>query len=69
MNVERESVAQAVTYIISALEIVARMLNDPATCGEVEAEEAALWTVKNQIEWICSDIKERRDGLKIRRVQ
>jgi hypothetical protein len=65
----RESVAEAVASIIHALEIVARMLNDPATSDEVMAEEAALWTVKNHAEWICSYIKEKRDGPKIRRVQ
>jgi hypothetical protein len=59
---DREPVAQAVNAIISSLEIIARMAKDPATSGEVAAEEAALWTVKNHAEWICSYIKTKRDA-------
>jgi hypothetical protein len=58
---DREPVGQAVNAIISALHIVARMSLDENTYDEVAAEESALWTAKNQIEWILSYIKEKQD--------
>ena len=67
-DLEKESVAQGVNYIITALEIIARLAQDPKTCREVADEEAALWTVKNHAEWICSYIKEKRDAETILRV-
>jgi hypothetical protein len=58
---DREPVGQAVNAIISALDIVAKMTLDENTYDEVAAEEAALWTAKNQIEWILSYIREKKD--------
>jgi hypothetical protein len=57
----REPVGQAVNAIISALEIIAKMTLDENTYDEVAADEAALWTAKNQIEWILSYIREKQD--------
>ena len=68
--VDREPVSQAVNSMIYALEIIARMAQDPKTRDEVFAEEGALWTVKNHIEWICSYIKEEQEAApRIRMVQ
>jgi hypothetical protein len=58
---DREPVGQTVNAIISALDIVAKMALDENTYDEVAAEEAALWTAKNQIEWILSYIREKKD--------
>jgi hypothetical protein len=69
---DREPVGQAVNAIISALEIIAKMTLDETTYDEVAADEAALWTAKNQIEWILSYIREKQDdpiNAVIRRVQ
>jgi hypothetical protein len=69
-QMNREPVSQAVNSIIDALEIVARMAKAPETRDEVFAEEGALWTVKNHVEWILSYIKEKQEAApRIRVVQ
>jgi hypothetical protein len=57
---DREPVAQAVNSIIRVTNDIARMLANPATYDEVAAEEAALWTIKNNVEWLLSYIDEKQ---------
>ena len=57
----REPVSQALNYIIRAFNVVAEIAADPNTYDEVAAEEAALWTVKNNAEWLLSYIKTKQD--------
>jgi hypothetical protein len=69
---DREPVGQAINYIISVLEIIIEMANDPATYDEVAAEEVALWRAKCRIELLASEIRRKKDepiNAKIRLVQ
>jgi hypothetical protein len=69
---DREPVGQAVNAIISALEAIIEMVNDPSTFDEVAAEEVALWRVKCRAELLCSRIRKKQDepiNAVIRRVQ
>jgi hypothetical protein len=58
---DREPVGQAVNAIIMAMSEIARMAHNPETYDEVAAEERALWTIKNQAEWLLSYLRERQD--------
>ena len=67
---EPEPVAQAIHYIIRALDRIVEMANNPATYEEVAEEERALWAVKCRAELLTSTIKEKRDAeTKLRVVQ
>ena len=61
MTPDREPVGQGINYILAALDIIAKMALREDQFDEVAAEEAALWTVKNHVEWILSYIKTRQD--------
>jgi len=56
-------VGQAVNAIISALDAIVEMANDPATYDEVAGEEAALWRIKCRIELLTSLVKEKQDEI------
>ena len=58
---EREPLGQALNSVISQLNAAARLAADPATYGEVAAEEGTLWYVKNQCEWLLSYIKTKEE--------
>jgi hypothetical protein len=62
MTPDREPVGQGINYILDALDIIAKMALREDQFDEVAAEEAALWTVKNHVEWILSYIKTRQDA-------
>jgi hypothetical protein len=60
-EVTREPVGQAINSIISALEIIIGMMNDPATYDEVAAEEVEIWRAKCRIELLASEIRRKKD--------
>ena len=56
---DREPVAQALNSIIARLNEIGAMAIQPETCDEVFAEERSLWTIKSNVEFILSYIRER----------
>jgi hypothetical protein len=66
---DREPLGQAINGIIGQLSGIGRLLSDPATYDEVAAEEADLWTIKLNIDLICTYIKERQKAQRIRIVK
>ena len=58
---DREPLGQALNSVISQLNFAARLAADPATYGEVAAEEGTLWYIKNQVEWLLSYIKLKEE--------
>jgi len=66
---KREPLGQAINGIIRQLSDFGRLLSDPVTYDDVAAEEADLWTVKLQIDLICTYIKERQKAQRIRIVK
>ena len=69
MTPDREPIGQAINSIIRQLSDFGRLLSDPATYDEVAAEEVDLWTVKLNIDCICSYIKEKQKAQRIRIVK
>jgi hypothetical protein len=57
---DREPVGQAINSIIARLNEIGAMAIRPETRDEVFAEERALWTIKSNVEFILSYIREKR---------
>jgi hypothetical protein len=62
MNPDREPLAQALNSIVATTNRVGRMVIRPDTYDEVADELNTLWTIKSNIEFILSYIREREDA-------
>ena len=70
MTPDREPLAQALNSIVATTNLVGRMVIRPETYDEVLAEVGTLWTIKSNIEFILSFIKDREeDKAKQRKMQ
>ena len=59
---EREPLAQALNSIVATTNKVGRMVIRPETYDEVLAEAGTLWTIKSNIEFILSYIREKEEA-------
>ena len=62
MTPDREPLAQALNSIVATTNVAGRMVIRPETYDEVLAEVGTLWTIKSNIEFILSYIREREDA-------
>ena len=62
MTPDREPLAQELNSIVATTNKVGRMVIRPETYDEVLAEAGTLWTIKSNIEFILSYIREREDA-------
>jgi len=62
MTPDREPLAQALNSIVATTNVAGRMVIRPETYDEVLAEVGTLWTIKSNIEFILSYIKDREDA-------
>jgi len=62
MTPDREPLAQALNSIVATTNVAGRMVIRPETYDEVLAEAGTLWTIKSNIEFILSYIREREDA-------
>ena len=62
MTPDREPLAQELNSIVATTNKVGRMVIRPQTYDEVADELNTLWTIKSNIEFILSYIREREDA-------
>ena len=62
MTPDREPLAQALNSIVATTNLVGRMVIRPDTYDEVLAEAGTLWTIKSNIEFILSYIREKEES-------
>jgi uncharacterized protein YfkK (UPF0435 family) len=62
MTPDREPLAQALNSIVATTNVAGRMVIRPENYDEVLAEAGTLWTIKSNIEFILSYIREREDA-------
>ena len=62
MTPDREPLAQELNSIVATTNVVGRMVIRPENYDEVLAEAGTLWTIKSNIEFILSYIREREDA-------
>jgi len=59
---DREPLAQALNSIVATTNLVGRMVIRPETYDEVADELNTLWTIKSNIEFILSYIREKEEA-------
>jgi hypothetical protein len=59
---DREPLAQALNSIVATTNTTGRMVTRPETYDEVLAEWNTLWTIKSNIEFILSYIREKEEA-------
>ena len=62
MTPDREPLAQELNSIVATTNVVGRMVIRPETYDEVLAEVGTLWTIKSNVEFILSYIRQREDA-------
>jgi uncharacterized protein YfkK (UPF0435 family) len=62
MTPDREPLAQALNSIVATTNLVGRMVIRPDTYDEVLAEAGTLWTIKSNLEFILSYIREKEEA-------
>ena len=62
MTPDREPLAQALNSIVATTNVAGRMVIRPETYDEVLAEFGTLWTIKSNVEFILSYIRDREEA-------
>ena len=59
---ERERLAQELNLMVATTNSIGRMVIHPDTYNDVMAEVGTLWTIKSNIEFILSYIREKEEA-------
>jgi hypothetical protein len=62
MTPDREPLAQALNSIVATTNVAGRMVIRPETYDEVLTEVGTLWTIKSNVEFILSYIRDREEA-------
>ena len=59
---DRERLAQELNLMVATTNSIGRMVLQPDTYNDVMTEVGTLWTIKSNIEFILSYIREKEDA-------